>query len=376
MSAAFRSALERFDHAAMLAVARRRHPIVTGVLRALTWTGEGRWWAAIVLVLAAGIRFDFLRFPHREFTLFATLAPGVSWIFVKALKVFWRRRRPFQVLENYPGLTPAPLDDSFPSGHTASVFAFLVAMSPIGPVVAALLALWAGVVAFSRYYLGVHFPSDILVGALIGTLAGAGLVGVHSAYGADKYASYTELAQHEKEGTDYVVETRDRHSRVLVLAIHGQNIEPGSDDVAEAIARADCNEYIFRALKNENWEDLHVTSSRFDDPRALDLAARSRLCVSVHGYRERAKEAVCLGGGNEPAIRRVALALKRNFPEIERLRDCDGLGGADPKNIVNRCREQGVQLELSWKLRERLRKDSGALRAFGKAVRSALQFRN
>lgn len=180
-----RARIAKFDHAAMRAIARRRHPALTGVLKVLTWTGQGWWWAACVVVLGLGIHFDFLRFPHRKFTLFATLAPGVAWVFVQILKLAFRRRRPFQVLDGYESLTPAPRDDSFPSGHTASVFAFLTAMLPLGPAVAAALATWAAVVSFSRYYLGVHFPSDILVGALIGVAAGAGLGGVRDAFGVD-----------------------------------------------------------------------------------------------------------------------------------------------------------------------------------------------
>jgi phage replication-related protein YjqB (UPF0714/DUF867 family) len=301
----------------------------------------------------------------------AAFAPGIAWIFVKAMKVFWRRRRPFQILEGFPGLTPAPLDDSFPSGHTASVFAFLVAMSPLGPLVSAVLALWAGIVAYSRYYLGVHFPSDILVGALIGIGAGVGVIGVRDAYSADKYPSYTELAKHEREGVDFRVDVQDRHASVLVLAIHGA-IEPGSGRIADGIAGTDYNEYVFRSLKDENWEDLHVTSTHFDDPRALALAARSRICISIHGYREKTKDSICLGGGNRTATARVETALRADFPRIEIDRGCLSLGGADPKNIVNRCRDQGVQLELSKSLRDRLGKDPAARGAFTRSIRSAL----
>jgi phage replication-related protein YjqB (UPF0714/DUF867 family)/membrane-associated phospholipid phosphatase len=372
-----RTTIAKSDHAAMLAIARRRHPGVTKFLRVLTWTGEGRSWGIFLGVLGVGTYFDILRFPHREFTLYALLAPGISWIFVKALKLFWRRKRPFQVLENYPRLTPAPLDDSFPSGHAASVFAFLAAMSPLGFAVSAALAVWASIVAFSRYYLGVHFPSDIFVGALIGILTGTGLGygGIRYAHAdGDKYPCFAELAKHEREGTDYVVKALDRKSKVLVLAIHGANIEPGSDDVADAIAETDWSKYTFRALKTENAWDLHITSTHFDDPRALALAAKSRVCVSVHGYRENAKESVCLGGGNAWAMRRVQSALRHSFPTIELNVECKSLGGTDPKNIVNRCREKGVQLELSRKLRDRLLADPAALAAFGKSVRNSVTF--
>lgn len=158
----------------MLAIARRRRPVLTALLGALTWTGHGGAWAIAVVTLVFGIRYDFVRFAYREYALHSTLAAGISWIVVKVIKVLVHRRRPFQVLENFPRLTSAPSDDSFPSGHAASVFAFLTAMAPLGPAVATPIAFGALVISFSRYYLGVHFPSDIFAGALIGVVCGAG----------------------------------------------------------------------------------------------------------------------------------------------------------------------------------------------------------
>lgn len=367
-----RGRIEKFDHAAMQAVIPKRRPLLTAFFRVVTLSGEGRFWGLFIVILGLGIYFNFLRFPHREFTLFAAFAPGIAWVFVRTLKRQWRRRRPFQVWENYPALTRAPLDDSFPSGHTASVFAFLVAMSPLGGVLTGALSVWAGLVSFSRYYLGVHFPSDIIGGALIGIIAGTGIAGIRVAYGADVYPSYTEMAKHEREGTDFHVDTRNRRAEPLVLAIHGGFIEPGSDTVAEAIAGPDWSFYLFRATKNEGYADLHVTSSHFNDPRALHLAQFSPICISVHGYKDRVKEGVCLGGGNAGVRARVEAQLKNALPSVELSENCSALEGVDGNNIVNLCRNQGVQLELSWKLRARLTSDAGAMNRFVRAVRAAV----
>ncbi len=360
----------------MLAIARKRHPALTRALQVLTWTGQGWWWAFLVVLLASGIRFDFLRFPHREYVLTSMIAPGIAWVFVQALKLRYRRRRPFQVLPGFEKLTPAPVDESFPSGHTASVFAFFVAMLPLGPVVSAALAAWASVVAFSRYYLGVHFPSDIFVGALIGILAGASTGAVRPALGADrpdKYGSYVELAKHAKEGNDFRVEARDRGAKVLVLAIHG-GIEPGSAELAEAIAGENANLYTFRALESYagDFFDLHVTAANFDDPRALALAKASDVCVSIHGYRDAKTETVCLGGGNRRVRARVENALHATFPELVLREECKSIEGVNRKNIVNRCREKGVQLELSKKLRDRLANSAADFSKFAAATRSAV----
>ena len=89
-----------------------------------------------------------------------------------AIKNLVARPRPFQVLDNMDILIiPPPSEYSFPSGHTmhgrASAVTIFLHNRKAG--IAALLG--AAVIAFSRMYLFVHFPTDILGGAVIGTLA-------------------------------------------------------------------------------------------------------------------------------------------------------------------------------------------------------------
>ena len=88
---------------------------------------------------------------------------------------------------------------------------------------------------------------------------------------ADHYPNFKELAANEKEGVDYRVEVADRHSPVVVIAIHGGGIESGSEAVARQIAGEDWSKYIFMATKPKGNRVLHITSTHFDDPRALAL---------------------------------------------------------------------------------------------------------
>jgi undecaprenyl-diphosphatase len=65
-----------------------------------------------------------------------------------------------------------PLSTSFPSGHSASAAAFAVSVGRLLPGLRLPLRVAAGIVAFSRLYTGVHYPSDVVVGAALGTIVG------------------------------------------------------------------------------------------------------------------------------------------------------------------------------------------------------------
>jgi membrane-associated phospholipid phosphatase len=80
-----------------------------------------------------------------------------------------RRTRP--ALEELPALIATPTALSFPSAHSTSSFAAARAFSALMPPKPLYAA--AGAMALSRIYLGVHYPSDVAVGAALGTLIGS-----------------------------------------------------------------------------------------------------------------------------------------------------------------------------------------------------------
>ncbi len=85
------------------------------------------------------------------------------------IKLLVRRPRPSGRLR---GRLRMPRSYSFPSGHATSAFAFATAVSREAPTLGPFLIPLASLVAFSRVYLGVHYPSDVVFGAAVGVASG------------------------------------------------------------------------------------------------------------------------------------------------------------------------------------------------------------
>ena len=91
------------------------------------------------------------------------------------MKPLGRRPRPDRaVVEQVPIARHVriPSSTSFPSGHSAAAFAFAAGVRPSIPPAGVPLSVFAALVAYSRVHTGVHYPGDIVVGALVGTVLG------------------------------------------------------------------------------------------------------------------------------------------------------------------------------------------------------------
>jgi membrane-associated phospholipid phosphatase len=144
---------------------RGHAPAAERAAKAIAASGEwGAIWAAGGVAAAA---FDPSR--RRRWLAAAALAPAAIGINF-AVKLAVRRRRP--QLDGLPPLGGAPTSLSMPSAHATASFATATAMARIAPRRAPLLYAGAVTMALTRPYLGMHYPSDIVVGAALGTALG------------------------------------------------------------------------------------------------------------------------------------------------------------------------------------------------------------
>ncbi len=170
----------------------------------------------------------------------------------------------------------------------------------------------------------------------------------------DKYASYNELRENEREGFDYRVDLRYGCSGIVVMAPHGGNIEPGTSEIASAVAGEEHCFYELSGLRTSGNRDLHIKSTLFDEPRCLSLARRSQKVLTIHGCKGR-EEVVYLGGLCSALKEEIELSLASVGFTIG---EYPGLQGKHPLNLCNLgATGSGVQLELTSGLRRTMFED-------------------
>lgn len=160
----------RLDRATYRAIAQTPTPTLDTALRRLSQAADhSKLWigTAAVMALVGGRR-------GRRAAVTGMVSVGITSAVVnQGFKRVAKRTRPDRTTAPHTGRhVHMPMSTSFPSGHSASAFAFAEAVSRSMPLLGVPLRLSAAVVAYSRVHTGVHYPGDVIVGSLIGTTVG------------------------------------------------------------------------------------------------------------------------------------------------------------------------------------------------------------
>jgi phage replication-related protein YjqB (UPF0714/DUF867 family) len=180
---------------------------------------------------------------------------------------------------------------------------------------------------------------------------------------------YADIHRRFREGRDYRIIARPGQTGALIMAPHGGGIEPGTHRIASAVAGGAHGYYAFIGMRGSGNRALHLPSTRFDEPRAMALAAAASMIVVIHGCREPRRIAYL--GGRDAELRQrlarrlaeagIATAVSKRFP------------GQHEANLCNRFPGvRGVQLELSTALRDDLTAAAQPLSAMARAVHLAI----
>lgn len=166
--------LARLDRALYAAIADVPTPTLDEPIRLLSNSAN----YSSIWLLAAGALAIVGGRTGRRAAVAGVVAIGITSAVVnQGVKRLYPRARPDRAAEEVPVQRYVRMPDStsFPSGHSASGFAFATAVGAYAPVLGAPLRFMAAAVAYSRVHTGVHYPGDAVIGSLIGASIG-GLV--------------------------------------------------------------------------------------------------------------------------------------------------------------------------------------------------------
>lgn len=162
--------IQQFDEQALVWIAQNiRCAVLNPFMELYTQLGN-----AGMLFIALGILMLLFK-QTRKAGASVLCAMLIGLIVVNfTIKPLVSRPRPWLMIENFVNLVPEHDPNSFPSGHTNAAFAFALSVCASAPKkwmkISAVCA--AVVMGLSRLYVGVHFPSDVLAGAVIGSMCG------------------------------------------------------------------------------------------------------------------------------------------------------------------------------------------------------------
>ena len=161
--------MENLDRNGFLWVVDHRAGWLDPVVLGLTWSG----FAGIVWIALAAVLAWWSAKPIAASVAFVAASVWCADLVAAGIKLAVARPRPVETVAGADPLVHT-FGSSFPSGHAATSVAGAVALAAIAPRGLVWFLLLAGAIACSRIYVGVHYPLDVVAGALVGAAVALG----------------------------------------------------------------------------------------------------------------------------------------------------------------------------------------------------------
>lgn len=142
-------------------MARKNRQFLTRVSRGVSHSADGPLYVLVALSLWWA--------DYPQWAMIIATGFVVERLLYFVLKKSFKRNRPADILDDFTSFIHPSDQFSFPSGHTSGAFFMAYCLSEWFPEISLSLYSWATMVGMSRIFLGVHFPTDTVMGALLGT---------------------------------------------------------------------------------------------------------------------------------------------------------------------------------------------------------------
>ncbi len=155
-----------------------------------------------------------------------------------------------------------------------------------------------------------------------------------------------------------VIEYSILQGKVGMMAIHGGNIERGTEQIAHYTAtHSNSSLYVISPRTQKRDWKFHISSNKINPNESENLSQfleHISTAISIHGHVIK-KSVICVGGLNNSLRRKVVASLGEDFDVVDAVEEagiCRNLSARNPKNVVNYAKEKGVQIEIPLTFRK------------------------